>query len=74
MIATKIRQMCKERHITIAELERVTGIGNGVIARWDNFNPRVDRIKLVADYFGVTVDELLDDEQAKADEIVMGSE
>ena len=59
MIATKIRQMCSDRNITIAELERETGIGNGVISRWDTLNPRVDRLKLVADYFGVSMDELL---------------
>ena len=51
--------MCSDRNITIAELERETGIGNGVISRWDTLNPRVDRLKLVADYFGVSMDELL---------------
>lgn len=65
MIATKIRQMCSERNITIAELERETGIGNGVIGRWDSINPRVDRLKLVADYFGVSVDELIVEDSNK---------
>lgn len=54
-----IRRKCAEHGITIAALERDTGIGNGVIARWQTSSPRVDSLKKVADYFGVTVDELL---------------
>lgn len=59
----RIRALCAEHSITIAELERKTGIGNGVIARWENSNPRIDRLKLVADYFGVSVDDLLSGKQ-----------
>lgn len=54
-----IRRLCAARGITFAELERETNIGNGIIARWQNSSPRVDTLKKVADYFGVTVDELL---------------
>lgn len=61
MILDKIRALCKERGITLAELERNAGLGNGVIARWGETNPRVDKLKAVADFFGVTVDELLKD-------------
>lgn len=63
MIAENIRQRCKDQGITLAELERAVGLGNGVIWRWDTTNPRVDSIKLVADYFGVAVDDLLQDNQ-----------
>lgn len=59
MIVENIRALCAEKNMTIAALERETGIGNGVIARWNSLNPRVDRLKAVADFFGVTVDELL---------------
>lgn len=59
MIAENVKRLCVERGITFAELERQLGLGNGVIARWGEIRPRVDRLKLVADYFGVTVDELL---------------
>ena len=59
MIVEKIRDLCNEKKITIAELERNAGIGNGVIRRWDDQNPRSDKLKLVADELKVTVDELL---------------
>lgn len=59
MILEHIRRLCAERGITIKALETATHMGNGVIARWDEMRPRVDKLKAVADYFGVTVDELL---------------
>lgn len=59
----KIRQLCKESGNTLASLERTLGIGNGVIARWDAHKPSVDRAKAVADFFGCTVDELIEDEE-----------
>ena len=59
MIVNNIRALCEQRNMTIAALEREVGIGNGVIARWNDKNPRLDKAKAVADYFGVTVDDLL---------------
>ena len=59
MILEEIRKLCADRKITLAALEREVGLGNGVIARWDNMSPRVDNIKKVADYFGVSVDSLV---------------
>ena len=59
MLLKNIAALCKEKHITIAELERNTGISNGTIRRWGEMNPRVDLLKKVADYFGVTLDEIV---------------
>lgn len=59
MILENIRRLCKKRNMTIAELEREAKLGNGVIARWGEMNPRVDKLKSVADVLGVSVDELI---------------
>lgn len=59
MIAENIRQLCRERKISLWALERELGLGNGSIAKWENRSPRVGSLKLVADYFGVTIDDLL---------------
>ena len=61
MIVDKIRKLCADNRISLAALEREVGLGNGVIARWGEMNPRVDRLKAVADFFGCTVDELLEE-------------
>ena len=56
-----IRAKCAEQGITIAQLEKTLHLGNGMIAKWEGsvYGPSVKNIKKVADYFGVTVDELL---------------
>ena len=54
-----IKQLCSERGITIAELERRVGISNGQIRKWDTSTPGLDKVKLVADYFLVSVDYLI---------------
>lgn len=61
MLVENIKSMCKSKNITIAELERSVRFGNGTIARWDCKRPSIDRVKNVADFFGVSMDKLLSD-------------
>ena len=58
-LVDKIKSLCKEKKITVAELERKTGISNGQIRKWDNSTPGVNKLQLIADYFDVSVDYLL---------------
>lgn len=55
----KISSLCNERNITIGKLEGILGFGNGTIWKWKKSSPSVDKLKAVADYFGVTLDYLL---------------
>lgn len=59
MIFTNISKLCKKNNISIAKLERETGLGNATVRNWSTSSPTVDKLKLVADYFGVSVDDLL---------------
>lgn len=59
MIFSNILKLCKKNKISIARLEREVGLGNATVRGWKESTPKVDTLKLVADYFGVTVDELL---------------
>lgn len=58
-LVDKIKSLCKEEKITVAELERKTGISNGQIRKWDNSTPGINKLQAVADYFDVSVDYLL---------------
>ena len=58
-IIDKIRMLCNEKVITIAELERNLGLGAGTVSRWNVRVPGVDKVQKVADYFSVTTDYLL---------------
>lgn len=59
MIFKNISRLCSEKGISIAKLERETGISNGTIARWDNSSPTVENLAKVADRLEVSVDFLL---------------
>lgn len=58
-IAERIKILAKEHNISIAELERKTGISNGQIAKWDVRSPKSDNLEKVANYFHVSTDYLL---------------
>lgn len=62
MITKNIENLCKKAEISVSRLERELKLGNSTIAKWEQCSPSVSRLKLVADYFGVTVDELLKEE------------
>ena len=56
----KIKQLCVANGISISRLEKELGFGNATIQGWGKgSSPTVEKLKAVADYFGVTVDELL---------------
>lgn len=59
MLVEKIKQLCQDRQITFAELERKTGISNGQIRRWSTVSPKSETLQKVADYFQVSIDYLL---------------
>lgn len=60
MITDNIRRLCREHEITIFALENQAGIGNGCITRWDQKPPNITSLNKVAEFFGVTVDSLLE--------------
>lgn len=58
-LVKKIQSLCKEKKVSIAELERRTGISNGQIRKWDTSTPGIDKLEVIADYFDVSTDYLL---------------
>lgn len=59
MLYSKIKSIISERGISTRSLEKETGIGENTIWRWDKHSPSIDKVKAVADYLGVTIDELV---------------
>ena len=54
----QIRKLCKQRQISVGELEEKAGIAQRTICRWDKSSPSIDKVIKVADYLGVSLDEL----------------
>lgn len=64
MLADKIRALCESRGKAVGAVEAACGLSVGAISKWNASSPTVKNLKAVADYFGVTVDELLREEAA----------
>lgn len=54
-----IKELCDEKDTTFAAVERACDLSNGSIRRWEENTPSADKLKKVADHFGVSVDYLL---------------
>ncbi|WP_240143840.1 helix-turn-helix domain-containing protein [Liquorilactobacillus mali] len=53
-----IKQLAKEKNMSIYELEETLGFGRNTIYQWSHRIPSIERVKKVADYFGVSLDYL----------------
>lgn len=58
-LLNRLKDLCKERGITIAQVERGAGLALTTIAKWNRITPGIDKVASVADYLGISIDELL---------------
>ena len=67
VLATQLKSLIKSKSITVAGLSKQTGIPAKTLYSWlQNQSPRnLNQLKSVADYFGVTLEFLLFNEQPK---------
>ena len=61
----RLESLRKESKISQGKLEKELGFSNGLISKWKNSVPSHDRLKKLADYFGVSVDYLMTGEEKK---------
>ena len=54
-----IKNLCDKRKITIFELDRQIGISRGILYTWKKSSPSVEKVKKVAEFFNVSMDELV---------------
>lgn len=72
----RIFDLLKKNSMTQADLSRATGISTGLISQWKKRmqSPSVDKLKIIADYFGVSVDYLLSGEDSQKEKLTEISE
>lgn len=58
-LVDNIKAICRDKNISIADLERRAGVSENSMFRWNKHQPSIDKVKNVADVLKVTVDELL---------------
>ena len=59
-MGAKIQELRRKKGVTQAEMGEAIGVSSQAVSRWENQvgTPDIDSLPLIADYFGVTVDEL----------------
>ena len=65
-VKERIKELCAVHGISISKLEKETGLGNGVITKWDKYNPRSDKLAAVALYFNVPIESLTGEKENPA--------
>lgn len=56
----KIKELCKKKNITLADLERQAGVSPKSVFSWDRSEPSVYKVYRVAKILGTTVENLLE--------------
>lgn len=59
MIYENVKEACKKRGVTISKLEEDLGFSRSSVCKWNENEPGVYKVKQVADYLKLKVEELL---------------
>ncbi len=59
MIYDTIKDLCKERGLSVSSVEKKAGLSNGAISKWNDSSPTVEKLNAVAKVLNVKVDCLL---------------
>jgi len=59
MLYNSIKKRAYEQKISIYKIEKDLGLSNGAIRKWNSSTPSAVTLKKVANYLGVSIDELL---------------
>lgn len=70
LLAEKIRRMRERAGLTQEQLAEKLGVSRQVVTKWENGSgmPKIENLKALADYFHVTVDELIGRTDAAEDD------
>ena len=58
-IVDRISELAHSKGMNISGIEKAVGLSNGIIGKWRKQSPTCDKLKLVADFLGTTIDYLI---------------
>lgn len=70
ILKERVIALAKARKVSIRQLEKDIGIADKSITKWDVMRPSIDKVEAVANYFDVSVDYLLGNDEIINDEIL----
>lgn len=62
LIYETIKKLCKQKGVTITGTEKELGFARGSLCKINTSTPGLERVQKSADFFGITVEELVGDE------------
>lgn len=62
----RIYNLAHKRNLSVRQIEKDLGWADRSIAKWDTNRPSIDKVRALADYFGVTIDYILGRESTPA--------
>ena len=65
MLYERIKNLCKERGVTISKLEKDLGFAKGSLSKIDRHKPSAEKLEKIASYFGMSYNTLVQDEYYK---------
>lgn len=59
MIYDTVKDICKQKGVSVTSVEKLAGLSNGAISKWNESSPTVDNLKAVAKVLKVSVNKLI---------------
>lgn len=59
----KIKQLAKEKGVTITGLEKELGFARGSLSKIDKNKPSIDRLEKLSNYFNIRIDFFIEDDE-----------
>lgn len=57
LIGSRVKELCAERDISVAKIERMAGIPEKSISKWDKNTPSFDKVQRVLDALEISYEE-----------------
>ena len=62
LLYDNIKKLCKEKGISISELEKALDFPRSYICKWNENEPGIRKVQKVANFLGVPIEDLLESE------------
>ena len=59
MLYNNVRNLCKEKGVSVFQMEKDLELPRSSICKWNDNEPGIRKVQKVAEYLGVSIDELL---------------
>ncbi len=63
MLYDNVKKLCDKKGISIGKMEKDLQLSNGSICKWNENEPGIRKVQKVAEYLGVSIEELLEENE-----------